>query len=174
MDPRVNATSAQRELYERIFAYEFDAPGSTFPFSARLARENGWSRGYTARVITEYRRFVFLAVIGRHPVSPSDDVDQAWHLHLLYTKSYWTEFCGAILKRPLHHAPTQGGSTERDKFMSWYRHTLERYRTVFDVPPPADIWPTPEIRFDDANQFQRVNLQRAWMVRKPWARGGSS
>ena len=161
----------QRELYERIVAYEFDQPGSTVPFSQRLARENGWSRGYTARVITEYRRFVFLATIGGHPVSPSDDVDQAWHLHLLYTKSYWKGFCGELLQRPLHHEPTQGGPMERDKFVRLYRDTLGCYRTVFGHNPPADIWPTPERRFDGNDRFQRVNLRRAWIVTKPWARG---
>ena len=165
-------TTEESKLHERILAYEFDRAGSVFPFSSRLARENGWSRGYTARVITEYRRFVFLAVTGRHPVSPSDDVDQAWHLHLVYTQSYWKEFCGETLKRPLHHAPTEGGPAERDKFVRWYRHTLERYRAVFGANAPGDIWPNPEDRFGNV-QFQRVNLQRVWVVTKPWAGGGS-
>ena len=59
----------------------------------RLASENGWSREYAVRVMQEYRRFAFLAVAAGHPVSPSDAVDQAWHLHLVYTRSYWDEFC---------------------------------------------------------------------------------
>ena len=67
-------------------------------------------------MISEYRRFVFLALAAGHPVTPSDQVDQAWHLHLLYTNSYWNRFCGETLGRRLHHGPTQGGASERDKF----------------------------------------------------------
>jgi len=158
----------RHEIYDRISAYEFDEGGSVFPFSARLARENGWSRAYTARVITEYRRFVFLAVVAGHPVSPSDPVDQAWHLHLLYTKSYWKRFCAETLNTPLHHDPTEGGREERAKFSRWYERTLESYRAIFGEPPPGDIWPSPGARFGDGH-FQRVNIRHSWIIPKPWA-----
>ncbi|MEK6230809.1 MAG: hypothetical protein N2A42_03075 [Luteolibacter sp.] len=35
--------------------------------------------------MTEYKRFVALAMLAGHPVTPSEEVDQAWHLHLVYT-----------------------------------------------------------------------------------------
>ncbi len=41
----------------------------------------------------EYRRFAFLAATAGHPVTPSDAVDQAWHLHLTYSRDYWDRFC---------------------------------------------------------------------------------
>jgi hypothetical protein len=165
-------TEKQAGLYDRIMKFEFDRGGSVFPFSARLARENGWSRAYTARVITEYRRFVFLAFAAGHPVSPSDQVDQAWHLHLLYTRSYWQEFCGETLGMPFHHQPTEGGAEERVKFAEWYAQTLESYRAFFDQKPPEDIWPGAGIRFGQDIRFERVNRARSWIVRKPWVRGG--
>ena len=90
-------TSEHGALYERIRTFAFDDGPVVFPFAARLARDNGWSAGFTARVVTEYRRFVFLAAAARHPVSPSDQVDQVWHLHLLYTESYWIKFCRETL-----------------------------------------------------------------------------
>ena len=89
MTTTVAMTSEQQRLYERIRTFQFDEGPAVFPFAARLARDNGWSAGFAARVVTEYRRFVFLAVAVGHPVSPSDQVDQVWHLHLLYTESYW-------------------------------------------------------------------------------------
>ena len=92
MTTTVAMTSEQQRLYERIRTFQFDEGQAVFPFSARLARDNGWSAGFAARVVTEYRRFVFLAVAVGHPVSPSDQVDQVWHLHLLYTESYWPGF----------------------------------------------------------------------------------
>jgi hypothetical protein len=174
LEGRPNLTPGQQELYERIRAFEFDQGGSAFPFSARLARDNGWCRAYTARVITEYRRFVFVAVTAGHPVTPSDQVDQAWHLHLLYTKSYWKRFCNETLERPLHHEPTAGGSEERDKFNLWYEKTLASYRTAFGKEPPADIWPSPRIRFGEDNHFQRFNTRHLWVIPKPWALGARS
>src|SRR5947199_354356 len=77
-----------------------------------------------ARAIEEYRRFAFLAVAAGHPVSPSDAVDQVWHLHLLYTRSYWVQFCGEVLGKPLHHEPSTGGGGEAAKFDAWYGQTL--------------------------------------------------
>ena len=161
----------ERELYERICAYDFDED-APFPFSMRLARENGWSRAYTARVITEYRRFVFLAITAGHFVSPSDPVDQAWHLHLLYTKSYWGRFCGEMLQRPLHHVPGTGGADEHALFQRAYEHTLATYREVFGHEAPDDIWPPPDVRFDRDVRHERVDTGRSWVISKPWSRGG--
>ncbi len=57
------------ELYRRIAAFEIDEPGAAFPFSAKLAKENSWSRDYAKRVVDEYRKFAFLAVAAGHPVT---------------------------------------------------------------------------------------------------------
>ena len=70
----------QTTLYDAIMSFPLDDPGGPATFVARLARENGWTRAFAERVVTEYRRFVFLAVAGGHFASPSDAVDQAWHL----------------------------------------------------------------------------------------------
>jgi hypothetical protein len=43
-------------------------------------RANGWSRPFALRAIEEYRKFVFLALVADHQVTPSDQVDQVWHL----------------------------------------------------------------------------------------------
>ena len=97
------------ELWQRIAAFEFDPVDAALPFSRRLARDNGWSDAFAQRAVEEYRRFVFLAMVAGHPVTPSDEVDQVWHLHLCYTRSYWEDLCGEVLPRPLHHGPTRGG-----------------------------------------------------------------
>src|SRR4030095_16273385 len=114
----MNATHV--ELLRRLEQFQLDSPETALPFSARLARENQWTLAYTRRVIAEYKRFAFLAVAAGHPVSPSEDVDQAWHLHLTYSEGYWKHFCPEILGRPLHHQPTKGGCDEREKFSDWY------------------------------------------------------
>src|SRR5919199_1085621 len=157
----------QAELYTRIQGFSLDDPDSDLSFSKRLARDNAWSAEYTQRVIDEYKKFAFLAVVAGHPVTPSDQVDQAWHLHLIYTHSYWGEFCPNVLQTPLHHGPTRGGRKEHHKFNDWYSKTLESYERFFRQAPPADIWPSPHLRFDRDLHFVRVNTQQNWVLPKP-------
>ena len=90
-----------QQRMQALDQFSIDPQGATLTFVQRLCRENGWSVPYAERVVREYKRFAFLAVEAGHPVTPSEDVDQAWHLHLAYTRNYWHEFC-AILGKPLH------------------------------------------------------------------------
>ena len=159
------------ELLDRLEACVLDDSAAAFPFSRRLARDNGWTPTYVQRVVREYKRFAFLAIAAGHPVTPSDQVDQVWHLHLLYTQSYWKEFCGDVLRQPLQHGPTKGGGSEREKFNDWYGRTLASYRAFFGEEPPPDIWPAPAQRFSDDIHFARVNTAWNWVVPKPeWMR----
>src|SRR5262245_56631156 len=95
----------ERELWRRIEAFDLDEPGAVHPFSARLAHQNGWTPDHTLRVIGEYRRFAFLCAAAGHPCTSNRPVDAAWHLHLLYTRSYWERFCPQVLRQSLHHEP---------------------------------------------------------------------
>jgi hypothetical protein len=156
----------QAELYQRIQAFYLDEEDARLTFSKRLARDNGWTIEYSQRVIDEYKKFVFLAVVAGHPVTPSDQVDQVWHLHLTYTQSYWGEFCPNVLQTPLHHNPTLGGRNEQNKFNNWYNKTLASYQHFFGEPP-TNIWSPPHIRFGRYIDFVRVNTQQNWILPKP-------
>jgi hypothetical protein len=156
---------AEEMLLHRIRAFRFDEGAPALPFAARLARENGWTLCYAERVIEEYRRFMFLAVAAGHPVTPSDQVDQAWHLHLLYTRSYWNRFCKDVLQQRIDHDPTEGGRDESRKFLRWYEETLASYRRYFGEPP-ADIWPRSAIRFGDDLRYVRINVKRTLVIPK--------
>ena len=168
MDSQLGTMNFQQtELYKRIQAFALDRPDSQLSFSQRLAKDNGWSLGYTQRAIEEYKKFIFLAVAAGHPVTPSDQIDQVWHLHLTYTRLYWQEFCPKILQTTLHHEPTRGGSSEQLKFGSWYSKTLESYEQFFGHIPPIDIWPKPKDRFGRDLHFIRINTQQSWVLSKP-------
>lgn len=159
--------SLDSTLWQALNAFSVDEPGVQLSFVQRLARENRWSHSYAQRVFDEYKRFVFLAMAAGHKVTPSDEVDQAWHLHLAYTESYWTELCGKLLGQPLHHGPTKGGQQEDDKYFDWYGRTLESYERIFGHKPPADIWPSPQTRFDRTLRFARLNTAEYWLLKKP-------
>ena len=159
--------TTHQELWSRLRQFQFDEPGTALPFSRRLARENSWGQRHTIRVIQEYRRFLFLAMTAGHPVTPSVDVDQAWHLHLTYTRSYWDELCPKVLCGPLHHQPTKGGNKEGAKFQDWYARTLQSYQAAFGVAPPADIWPAPAVRLAAESRIRQVSSRTHWVIRKP-------
>src|ERR1044072_1588526 len=168
----INMTDSQSALWKRLDEFSIDAGDESLTFARRLDRENGWSVGFARRVILEYKRFVFLCMEAGHPCTPSDHVDQAWHLHLTYTKSYWEGLCNGVLPRPLHHNPTKGGEAEDDKFDDWYSRTLESYERLFGEKAPSDIWPAAELRFGVGPFAQRVNLKRYWVLpKRPIKRG---
>lgn len=154
-------------LLGRIEAFPLDEPGASLPFTSRLAREQGWTHAFAARVVGEYRRFLYLAMTAGHPVTPSEEVDQAWHLHLVYTKSYWHGLCRDVLGRDLHHEPTTGGAREGAKFVDWYAKTLESYQVVFGHPAPAEIWPDPARRFANAAAGRWIDPSKFWLISRP-------
>ncbi|MDO1445698.1 hypothetical protein Q0590_05525 [Rhodocytophaga aerolata] len=157
---------ADNLLWNKIKTFELDDPTAPLTFTDRLARENGWSMEYSLKTVCEYKKFMFLLCLAPHPLTPSDQVDQVWHLHLLYTYSYWTLFCQHTIKRAIHHGPTKGGSLEKEQYLDWYIKTKAFYQDIFEQAPPEDIWPSAEKRFKERH-FQRVNLSQYWLVKKP-------
>lgn len=138
----------QLVLWSRLEAFCVGPTDAALPFESRLARENGWTREDADRVMREYRRFLLLTQIAGHAVTPSEQVDAAWHLHMCYTRSYWDDLCGRVLGKPLHHDPTEGGDAEQTKFVDWYERTLASYERVFGEKPPRDIWLETSKRFN--------------------------
>ena len=156
----------EKLLWEKISNFKIDDENSNFKFSERLARENNWSIDYSKKVIDEYKKFIFLCCVTKTGVTPSDQVDQAWHLHLTYTKSYWNDLCKNTLEKEIHHNPTKGGNSEAIKFDDFYSKTKEDYQTLFKSEPPIEIWPSNHNRFSDID-FKRINTKRNWIIKKP-------
>ena len=130
-------------LWQALADMRIEREGAVATFARRLGRKQGWGKRHTYSVIEEYRRFLYLAATGDRPVTPSDDVDAAWHLHLTYTRHYWDELCGRILGKSLHHDPTEGGAAQQAHFRDQYAATLARYEIVFGEPAPPGVWPAP-------------------------------
>lgn len=158
--------SLDSQLWQMLKKFSVDEPGAELSFVGRLAEENRWPVAYAERVFGEYKRFLYLAVAAEHPASPSDAVDQAWHLHLAYTRSYWEQLCGKVLNKPLHHLPTKGGQAEDEKHSDLYRRTLESYERHFGQAAPFDIWPRAN---QSPEKFARIRTSDFWMLRKPGA-----
>lgn len=127
------------ELWNQLQRFELDEPDAPAPFSKRLCSETGWSPEFALRAVQEYKRFLFLTAVAPHRCTPSDIVDTVWHLHLLYTRSYWDDLCGKILKYQLHHEPGNAPK-QQEHFKQQYQKTLKSYVAFIGHLPPADIW----------------------------------
>ncbi|HYJ29186.1 MAG TPA: hypothetical protein VEW25_02445 [Allosphingosinicella sp.] len=128
-------------LWTLLSNMRIEDPGAARSFEQALAEDRGWPEDHARAVAGEYRRFLYLAATSDGPATPSIAVDAAWHLHLTYSRHYWTVLCGEILGRPLHHEPSAGGLDEDARHRAQYEATLRRYEAVFLDPAPPSIWP---------------------------------
>lgn len=156
------------ELYRRLQTFTVASYDHVpLSFHQRLMREHGWSSAYTERVWFEYKRFLFMLATTQQFICPAEDVDQIWHTHLIYTRSYWNDLCRDLLGKPLHHVPSPGGDIETASFYRDYAQTLQKYRELFGEVPPADIWVAPAKRLRDTPYLRLVNTRTYWLLPKP-------
>ena len=158
----ISENKSHAELYQKIVDFPLDNPDVKFPFSTQLAIANDWSLDYTHQAIDEYKRYLFLMVIAGHKVSPSDQVDQVWHQHMLYSHSYWEDFCTHTVHKKLHHWPAEGNS----EFHDWYEKTIESYILFFGHRPPKHIWVDPAVRLKTRTHFIRIDKEEHWVIPK--------
>ncbi len=152
-------------LRRRIEAHRFEA-GQALSFTGRLARDHRWSLDFARGAVREYGRFCFLAVASATAMTPSEEVDEVWHLHLTYTRDYWDLWCGSVLGAALHHDPTAGGAAEERRYRLQYAQTLALYERFFGAPPAA-YWPGTDARFGRP-RYQVVDRARWWLLRRSW------
>lgn len=138
-------TAPRRQLWQRIAQHDFE-PDTPLNFTRRLARDHHWSLEDTRAAVDAYRRFCFLAVVSPTPVTPSEVVDEVWHQHLIYSRDYWTIWCGQVLQAALHHDPTPGGPEAQMVYRRQYAETLALHEQFFGRPAP-DLWPATHLRF---------------------------
>jgi len=124
-------------------------------FIERVAKENIWPIPYTIRVIEEYKKFIWLA--SKYDVSPSYEIDQVWHTHLLYTKDY-KKMCDEVLNVEIHHNPF---SKTQEKMLGkdLYKQTKQHYRLIFGYEPPEDIWTV----WKNSN-YVKIDINNHWVV----------
>ena len=161
--------SPEREdLWRRIALHDFEVADQAPNFLERLARDRGWSLAFARGAIEEYRRFAFLCVIAAEPMTPSQEVDEVWHLHLTYSRDYWDRWCARVLQAPLHHDPSRGGPEQLRYFQARYGATLAVYETWFG-PPPVAYWPGTRDRFRGRPRFAGVDLDQVAIMPRFWS-----
>jgi hypothetical protein len=111
----------------------------------RLVDKEGWSPKDAKESVKRYKRFLLLAL--KHPNhngTPTEDIDEVWHAHILYTKQYMAD-CQAIFGKYLHHAPGKEGKRETKKMQNSFAETCRLYQKEFGEPfsltlDPSTFW----------------------------------
>jgi hypothetical protein len=146
-------------LWAALSRMTIDPPEPGLPFEAALAARNGWTRDFAERVTGEYRRFLYLAAVAGFEVTPSQTVDEAWHLHLSWPH-YHKVLCSGIVGRELEHRPGTGTPEDEARHRRQYEETLASYERAFGRPAPEDVWPRPSTAGDSEPAAKR----RRWGV----------
>jgi len=147
----------KKELWLRLKAYQFDhiaAQGiwdqvtarfghinpSLKAFARKVAKKHDWKNHFTLRALSEYKKFIYLGLVGDFQVTPSKVIDVVWHEHLLFSKAY-RDFCNDVIEHQFdHHPELLPMADQTGRFSAQYLDTLDLYRTEFGLEPPADIW----------------------------------
>lgn len=128
---------------------------SSSEFIHKLKNQNLWTLSYTTQVIEEYKKFIYLGLFTE--VSPSYEIDQVWHLHILYTKDYHN-MCKKLNINFFHHNPTDKTNITlpvKDN----YKNTINLYHSLFNKQPPSNIW----TKWKYMNNIH-LDLNRHWVV----------
>lgn len=141
--------AGQFPLWERVDKFEYPDKGAEISYLSKLSEQQEWKDEFSQRVWKEYLRFLYLVMVSGHKCVPSHTVDEAWHLHLQYTRSYWEDFCLYTIGRVIHHDPSPGGESSKP-LENLYHKTLESYVKFFG-DYPDDIW-----GHDNGNNVKRL------------------
>lgn len=113
-----------------------------------IARDTRHSRQTAQRLVTEYRRFLYLVAVNKGILAPSRLVDRAWHLHLADPAAYQA-FCQGLFGRQILHIEGRPAPFNDPA----YRATLASYRQEFGHKPGSRMWPVPE---DEVRRARRM------------------
>ena len=158
-------TDEDRARWARIAAHPFERPDAPLDFTRRLAAKLGWPLAHARAAVEDYRRFCFLATTGAIVATPSEEVDEVWHLHLTDTRDYWDVWCAALGRR-LHHAPTRGAPGDAQRFREQYARTLAVYETFFGYADPR-FWPAANRRFRAQSRYRLIDRDRRLVFWRP-------
>lgn len=101
----------------------------------RVAKEHGYTLDDATMLVREAKRMLYLSASQQTVVSPSEDIDMAWHEMLMFTRFYqeFSQFIGKFI----HHDPTPGPPDGGNV----YRQTKIKYEQTFQEIPNQKYWP---------------------------------
>jgi len=151
-------------IWEKLHESFSGKDACTRAFADKISRKHSWTKNFSFKAITEYKKFVYLGVISDFNVTPSRIIDIVWHEHILFTNAY-NEFCDDIIEYRLEHFPELIPlESDIEKFNEQYLWTIQLYFKEFGKPPLADVW---QVTKFDKNQVTGDFDNRSKQSKKP-------
>ena len=127
---------------------------------SRTAKLVTWDEKSANEAGKQYKNYLILIkkYSGNHELSPSKDIDEIWHNHILYTQQYCQD-CTAIFGHYLHHEPhdaskrkaiRQAGKSPFDVTQALYHQEFGEY--IYHVRLPLYL------------QIIRVPIRLIWSI----------
>ncbi len=114
----------------------------------QLVHRYHWDPTEAQEVLRKYKNFMILWGIkpGGLGLVPTREIDEVWHLHILFTKNY-TADCLHIFGSYKHHTPSLGSEDEQKALAAAYIQTAKLYEHHFKEPYGHAI--DPSLWFED-------------------------
>jgi hypothetical protein len=115
-----------------------EPPRTCASFEDCLRKKGDWTDESARRITEGYRRFLYLKALSGEPITPSQAIDMAWHLHLSFPADY-----AALCKALGRDVPHLTGLSPDEQAQA-YDRGLALYAAEFDRAPHVDLWPSRE------------------------------
>lgn len=103
---------------------------------AYAKKQYKWSDSYAQAVLEEYQRFMHIRALD-FGTSPTDPIDQLWHIHILYTENYY-DYCMKKFGKFIHHSPDM--SLDQKARQARIRKTIKIYSQLYPSILYPEIW----------------------------------
>lgn len=108
--------AANRYPEAATFARSLEADRASLdPVKKYLMRKRKVSSEHADDALTEYLKYLLLVKITNEQLAPSEEADEAWHAHILFTQLY-DPFCRRHFGRFVHHVPSDPGTHPPESF----------------------------------------------------------
>jgi len=104
----------------------------------RVMKEKRWTRRMGEIAAGFYKNFLYLSKkYSQHALTPTQQIDEIWHAHILYTQDYH-EACNKIFGYYLHHRPfhkEEGGEPSEETGIKFLQelHEKEFGTSIYDA-----------------------------------------
>ena len=127
--PLTTVPAFDQGLWSRVAAMDLS------PAAAQLVNYRGWTVERAAAAERRYRRFFYLkAILPEGHASPTPEVDEFWHQHIINTRQYGPD-CDRVVGRFMHHTFLSADDpTQAQELTAVWLATWICYETLFEEP----------------------------------------
>lgn len=129
----INIPKSLHNNYKQLYIRVFDMVQNYFSsLSSCSHNQYNTQHFHTIKLIEEYHKWLNLVSKngGGNKLSPSDQIDQVWHLHILDISNYIAT-CEEIAGCVISHYPANAFSTNNEEKFIRYKKTLECYKKEY-------------------------------------------